>query len=302
MMLAGCGGRAPEADREVRSDTPESSSTEVILTPTARYDDELEEQARLARQIDRAAVIAFADQHVEAEPDGAQDPTPGELLSEPPTDQAPPEPPKSPPTEKKRMQVDRFRAIPTTLVREPAQREIELSLPAGSELEIELLDQLSSQTSEVGQRLQGRTTTDVFVDGHLMVPAGSEISGSVLDVVRRKKIGGRAALSLGFDRLDTGDDSASLIARIEIETASETPKDAATMAGGALAGALIGRANSKKKAKGAAVGAVVGAAVGTGVAVATKGETVELATGDRILLLLEEELRRTVRVPERSPS
>ena len=136
MMLAGCGGRAPETDREAQSGASDSSSKEVTVATTARYDDEFDEQAQLTRQIDRAAVIAFADQHAETEPNGAQDPTPGELLSASPTDQASPQPPQDGLAEKERKRIDRFRAIPTTLVREPAEREIELSLPAGNEIEI----------------------------------------------------------------------------------------------------------------------------------------------------------------------
>jgi hypothetical protein len=297
MMLAGCGGRAQKEARPAPSD---SSSTEVTLAATARYADATDEQARLARQIDRAAVIALAEQQRNDEAAATGDPTPGELLSTPGTEEPQSGPLETEPAEKELLRIDRFRVIPTTLVREPvaSEREIELSLPAGSELDIELLDGLSSQTSEAGQRFRGRTTTDVFVDGHLMVPAGSEVSGTVSPVVRRKRIGGRAALSLQFDRLGNGASSVPLVSWIEIETASETPKDAATMAGGALAGALIGRANSKKKAKGAAVGTVIGAVVGAGVAVATKGETVELPVGTTLTLLLEEELRRTVRVAE----
>ena len=57
-------------------------------------------------------------------------------------------------------------------------------------------------------------------------------------------------------------------------------------AGGAVIGGIIGALTSKDKAKGAATGAVAGGAAGGAIALATKGQQLELPVGQRFTVEL----------------
>ena len=77
-------------------------------------------------------------------------------------------------------------------------------------------------------------TRDVVQDGLVAIPAGSEVRGTVVDVVAAKKIGGQARLALDFDtlRLPAGEE-VPLRSSIDYVGKRQTKKDAATIGGSA---------------------------------------------------------------------
>lgn len=174
---------------------------------------------------------------------------------------------------------------------------IPVTLAAGTQFEVEVLTKLSSETSSVGDAVEGRLVAPVSAGERVMLPAGTSLVGRVTEVVPTKKIGGQARLGFSFEslELDNGE-------RIPIHSTfaragkSQTKKDAATIAGAAAGGALIGRTVKKKhRSKGTAVGAVAGAAVGTAIAAANEGDPVVVPAGSVVLI----ELQRSVEVSVR---
>ena len=55
-------------------------------------------------------------------------------------------------------------------------------LPEGAVIRVELLDQLSTASSERGEAFRSRVASDVVQDGHVLIPAGAEIDGRVAEV------------------------------------------------------------------------------------------------------------------------
>ncbi|MEA2563768.1 MAG: hypothetical protein QOH06_5272 [Acidobacteriota bacterium] len=176
---------------------------------------------------------------------------------------------------------------------EEAQRPAPLvvNVPAGTVMEVELLEGLSSQTSEVGDIFRARVASDVASDGAVGIPAGSEIVGVVAEAVPLGKVGGRAKLVLKFtDLVLPNGKTVPIDASLVQQGTNETRKDAATIGGAAAGGAILGRVLSKKdRSKGTVIGAIIGAAAGA-VLASRNGDEVVIPEGTRLDLKLDNEL------------
>jgi outer membrane lipoprotein SlyB len=89
-------------------------------------------------------------------------------------------------------------------------------------------------------------------------------------------------------------DEAAITAAWRREGKSETAKDAATIAGGAVVGTVLGN-QAKKNDKGKVIGGILGGAIGTVIAAKTEGEPVELPTGSHLTLTLRDPVEVRVR-------
>jgi hypothetical protein len=172
---------------------------------------------------------------------------------------------------------------------EPQPRTIFVTLPVETALAVEFLDGLSSETSVTGDPFLALVIDDVIRDGHVVVPAGAEVRGTVAAAVPQKKIGGQAQLALDFQQLTLPDGQrVDLMARLDEAGKKQTKKDAVTIGGSAAGGAILGRVLSKNdKTKGTAIGAVLGAAIGTAVASKNAGDPVVIEPGTTAELILE---------------
>lgn len=178
---------------------------------------------------------------------------------------------------------------------EPEERErpaaLVVSVPAGTVMEVQLLEGLSSQTSEAGDIFRARVASDVATDGAVGIPAGSEVVGVVTEVVPLGKVGGRAKLGLKFtDLVLPSGRTVPIDATLVQQGPSETRKDAATIGGAAAGGAILGRVLSKKdRSRGTVIGAIIGAAAGA-VLASRNGEEVVIPEGTRLDLKLDDEV------------
>ncbi len=181
----------------------------------------------------------------------------------------------------------------------PEPRTVLVTVPAGTELEVEFLDSLSSEGSRTGDEFRARVSRQVLADGRVAIPVGSIVRGTVTEAVSLKKVGGRARLALEFDRLEIpSGDRAEIRVSFADQGKSETKKDAATIGGAAAGGAIVGRLlNRSNKTKGGTIGAILGAAVGTAVAARTEGEEVVIERGTVVGLKLDAPVR--LEVPRR---
>lgn len=167
--------------------------------------------------------------------------------------------------------------------REPQRVEV----PAGTALTLRLADTVSSQTSQPGESFRATVATPVSVDGKVAIPAGASVLGRVTEVHALRKIGGQAHLAVRFDSVELPSGaSAPISAGFSRTGKSETGKDAATIAGGALAGAILGH-QVKSGNEGKVVGGLVGAGVGTAIAAKTKGQTITLPAGATLTVTLQ---------------
>ena len=173
---------------------------------------------------------------------------------------------------------------------EPAPQAITtVTLPAGTQLDVELTRTLASNTSAPGEAFRVRVDRDVMEDGTVAIPAGSEILGQVTEAVPLKKIGGQARLGLRFtDLVLPSGKTVPIDASFLQEGRNETGRDAATIGGAAAGGAILGRIlNKGGRSKGSILGAIIGAAAGTAIASRTPGEEVVLPQGSVVTLRLD---------------
>lgn len=169
-------------------------------------------------------------------------------------------------------------ATAATTAPKPAAPKPPIVVPAGTQLAVELTTPVSTKTAQVGDRVEGRLSSDLVVDGRRAAVAGAAVHGSVTQVVSgSRKIGGTPTLGLAFDGLVVANGATVPIAgQLVQQGKSDTGKDTAKIVGGAAAGAIIGHQVSSKN--GAVVGGLLGGAAGTAAAQKTGGE-VSLAAG-----------------------
>ena len=166
------------------------------------------------------------------------------------------------------------------------------SVPAGTVMEAQFLESVSSESSEPGDIFRARIANDVTTGGGVAIPAGSEVIGVVTEAVAARKVGGRARLAVKFTDLVLPSGSTVPIRASFVEQGrSQTGKDAATIGGSAAGGAVIGRIlNRKDRSRGAVIGAIIGAAAGTILASRTPGEEVSIPEGTVVNLKLDDEV------------
>jgi type IV secretory pathway VirB10-like protein len=173
---------------------------------------------------------------------------------------------------------------------EPApQRITTVTLPAGTQLDVELTRTLASNTSRAGDAFRVRIDRDVIEEGVVAIPAGSEVLGEVTEAVPLRKVGGQARLGLRFtDLVLPSGKTVPIDASFVQSGRSETGRDAATIGGAAAGGAILGRIlNKGNRSKGSVLGAIIGAAAGTAIASKTPGEEVVLPQGSVVTLKLD---------------
>ena len=165
------------------------------------------------------------------------------------------------------------------------------TVPAGTLVDVEFTEKVASNTSREGDTFRVRVANDVREEGHVVIPAGSEILGQVTEAAPvQRKIGGRARLAVAFTDLVLPSGS-----RVPIEASfaqqgrNETGRDAATIGGAAAGGAILGRVLKKgDRSKGGVIGAVIGAAAGAVIASRTPGQEVVLQPGTVVSLRLDD--------------
>jgi hypothetical protein len=147
-------------------------------------------------------------------------------------------------------------------------------IPVGTEFDVRLQQELSSETAVVEDRFEATTVIDLYDNERLIVPAGSVMRGVVSDVDRASRTDRRGALTVTFDQLTTNgrtyDIRASVTEALEAGVSGEVGKIGAGAGIGAILGGILGGT------KGAIAGILIGAG---GTVLATEGNDVDLPVG-----------------------
>jgi hypothetical protein len=159
------------------------------------------------------------------------------------------------------------------------------TIPDNTTMNVTLNTPLASDTSRVEQTVNATLASPVEVDGDVVIPAGSALSGHVTHAKESAKVKGRAELGFRFTTLTVGGTTYDIDTKPLSYVAENTKKDDAVKIGvGAAAGSVIGAIAGGRK--GAAIGAAVGAGAGTGVVLATDGKEIRLAEGRTLTVSL----------------
>ena len=162
---------------------------------------------------------------------------------------------------------------------------------AGTEIDVRLQNNLNSGTTQVEDRFEATTLSDVVVGGRVLVPAGSLMRGVVTAVEPATRTNRTARLTVSFDQVTISGRSypmrGTVLEAIEGEgIRGEVGRAGAGAGVGAVIGGILGGV------KGAVLGAVIG---GGGTIAATEGKEVELPQGTVLRVRLDSPLEVTGR-------
>ena len=137
-----------------------------------------------------------------------------------------------------------------------------ITLPAGTELQVQLITTLSSKTNETGDMWSGKVVEPVFAKGKEIVPQGSSVDGHITYVKGPGRVKGKGEMRLVVDSISTSDTSRyNIVASLkDAEGANVTDKE----------GTMQGPGKDQKETK---VETGVGAAAGAGVGAIAHGGT-----------------------------
>lgn len=188
-------------------------------------------------------------------------------------------------------------SAPSLQQRKPANNEAtvaanSITVPAGQRLVVRMIDGVDSARNQAGDRFQASLEEPLTVDGELVAPKGTEVSGRLSEANEGGRVAGRSELRLELISMRlNGQDYALSTGEYEVSGKSRGASTAKKVGGGAALGAIIGAVAGG--GKGAAIGAGVGAGAGTAVSVMTRGEQVHVPSET----VLEFTLRQATTLP-----
>ena len=149
---------------------------------------------------------------------------------------------------------------------EPARPTRPSAIPSGTSIPVSLLTGLDSERNNVGDAWSGRVTRDVVVNGFVVIPGGSTVSG-VITAIDEGDGDGVGSITLDARSVTTVSGERALaaspagIGEIYEDEGFPTRETAIGAGAGAVLGAVVG--GKKGAAIGAAAGGAGGAAMGT---------------------------------------
>jgi hypothetical protein len=142
------------------------------------------------------------------------------------------------------------------------------SIPQGTQIQVRMIDALSSANATPGQTFRATLEQPVVVNGRTLFPRGADVTGQVLQAKSSGRLSAPGELELALTQITANGYSYPIaVEPLRMKGESHAKSNATKIGGGAAAGAIIGAIAGG--GKGAAIGAGVGAAAGTGVAAAT---------------------------------
>ncbi|MGH7539687.1 MAG: glycine zipper domain-containing protein [Gemmatimonadota bacterium] len=167
-------------------------------------------------------------------------------------------------------------------------------LPAGTEIQVELGEELSTSESRTGDIFTATVVSPIELNGVTAIPSGAEVEGRVT-AVQQAEGEQPAVLKIDFTQVRVDGESYPMRASVveanpEMQSTTSTGEDVAKVGAGAAAGAIVGRIIGGD-ATGTLVGAAVGAAAGTAIVLGTEESEAVLPEGSIVTLRLDESLR-----------
>ena len=174
-------------------------------------------------------------------------------------------------------------------------------VPAGSSLPAMLTAPISSANASAGQSVSLVLNSDYYYNNKLIAPAGSTVSGTVIEASKAKRGSMNGKLCIRFTQIytpygtqipisaviKTDDNTGVLIGGAKLDVTKEYAKDVtAGVAAGAISGLVFGALAGGNVGKGAALGTAVGAGGGLVKSAWDKGNDVEIPANATIDLML----------------
>jgi hypothetical protein len=191
---------------------------------------------------------------------------------------------------------------PTPAVQGAPAAPLKIELPTGTHIPLVLHNAVSTRSAQPGDPVYFETSFPVMLNGKVVVPAGSWVSGEVTEAKRPGRVKGRAELMVRLNTLilpnaymislmaspgnagTGGNETTDREGKIKGDT--DKGADVGTVMKTTAAGAGIGGL-AAQSAKGAGIGAGVGVAVGLATVLLTRGPEAELPRGTTLDAILD---------------
>jgi len=145
---------------------------------------------------------------------------------------------------------------------------VNLTVPAGTELAIRVNERISVKTARIGDRFSGEVVEPVSLNGSVVIPRGTPVSGRIDDAHRRGHFKGRSILEMRLTSMTLNGSEYPLDTHDNVATKKGKGKRTAGFIGGMTgAGMIIG--GIATGGVGLAIGGAAGAGAGTLLAGAT---------------------------------
>lgn len=187
----------------------------------------------------------------------------------------------------------------------PATASAKIELPSGTHIPLVLHNAISTRSSRPGDPVYFETLFPVMGDGHVVIPAGSYVSGEVTEAKRAGRVKGRAEMMIKLTTIilpngymvnmnavpgsggTGGGETVDKEGRVTGD--SDKASDAGTVLKTTAAGAGIG-AIAAGSGKGAGIGAGIGAATGLAAVLLSRGPDAEMPRGSTVEAVTERPL------------
>ena len=176
-----------------------------------------------------------------------------------------------------------------------------IEVPGGTHIPLVLHNAISTRTARPGDPVYFETLYPVMIDGHVVIPAGSYMSGEVTEAKRAGRVKGRAELGIkltsmilpnaymvNLNAIPSGAGTGggeSVTAEGKVQGDTDKASDAGTVIKTTAAGAGIG--GIAGGARGAGIGAGIGAAAGLGAVLLSRGPDAELPRGSTVEAVID---------------
>ena len=176
-----------------------------------------------------------------------------------------------------------------------------IEVPGGTHIPLVLHNAISTRSARAGDPVYFETLFPVLVDGRVVIPAGSYMSGEVTEAKRAGRVKGRAELGIKLTTMilpnaymvnlnampsgagTGGGETVDSEGRIQGD--SDKASDAGTVIKSTAAGAGIG--GIAGGARGAGIGAGIGLAAGLGAVLLSRGPDAELPRGSTVEAVID---------------
>lgn len=171
---------------------------------------------------------------------------------------------------------------------------VDLVIPMGAVIGLQVDRTVDSASAQLEDAVSAHVSRDVLVDGQVAVPAGARAEGTVMDVARPRRMGGRSRLTVRFHTVVMPDGSRVSLRTEPIvrEGSAATASNAAKVGGAAMGGTILGAILGGRK--GAMIGGALGAGGGAAAVMASERDSVTIPGGTVVNVRVQESVPVTI--------
>ena len=158
---------------------------------------------------------------------------------------------------------------------DPPPQPLKVTIEQGTPMSVRLIDSIDTEKNQRGDTFHATLNAPLSAEGSEAIPAGTDITGHIVDLKSASKFAGQSLVVLQLDSISSNGKNYSLQTdQFRKEGSSRSKSTAEKVGGGAILGGVIGAIAGG--GKGAVIGTAAGAGVGGGAQAASKSQQIKL--------------------------